>query len=49
MGFLNNIHKKIKVSNLNDFRLNLIKKIVNRKLLEEFYQISKNLVMWYWE
>ena len=43
--FLNNIHKKIKVTNLNDFRLNLIKKMnQSQTFRENFYQISKNLV-----
>ena len=42
---LDNIHKKIKVKNLNDLRVNIMRKINNDKKFKKFtYEISKDLL-----
>tara|TARA_Y100001970_G_C14020912_1_gene743479 strand:+ start:191 stop:985 length:795 start_codon:yes stop_codon:yes gene_type:complete len=45
LSFLDNIHKKIKVKNLNDLRVNIMRKINNDKKFKKFtYEISKDLL-----
>ena len=45
IDFLNNIHKKIKVNHLNNFRLNIMKHINNdKKFKHHVYDISKVLL-----
>ena len=44
-NILNNIHKYVEVSKLNNFRVNLINKINSIKnFRENYYKISKNLI-----
>ena len=45
LDFLNNIHKKIRLNDLNNFRLNIMKNINNdKKFKYYFYDISKELL-----
>ena len=43
--FFNNIHRSLNISNLNDFRMDIINKINSSKSFrEKFYKVSKSLV-----
>ena len=45
LDFLNNVHKKVKVKDLNKFRLSIMKNINNDKKFKHYiYDISKELL-----
>ncbi len=45
LSFLDNVHKKIKIKNLNDLRVKIMRRINNDKKFKKFiYEISKDLL-----
>ena len=42
--FLNNVHKIIKIKNLNDVRLNILNSINSSSEFHKYFEVSKNLL-----